>query len=243
MTSFVIKIIALAAMITDHIGDVYSHAIPESFLMRCIGRLAFPLYAYMIAEGCRQTKNLKKYMIRLGVFAFISEIPFDLCFENMRVRSLNDIKFFTANNQNIFFSLFLAVLAIYIWERLKDTKYILAGVLAFPASAVIAQQIRSDYGGTAVIMIAAMYFLPNKITRIAAMVAGVALLYLPMGYTGYIFGHRVPFGFTLFLFASAAAVPVFFYNGKRGPGLKYIFYMMYPLHLLILALVQILPII
>jgi len=239
VTSFALKIIALTTMIIDHIGDVWSYAVPEYFFMRSVGRVAFPIYAFLIAEGCRRTKNLRGYMTRLGVFALISEIPFDLCFENGRVFNINinNIKFFTFENQNVFFTLFLSVCTVYVWEQLKETRFKYAGLLAFPAAMAAAEYLNADYGAKGVVIIVVLYFLSGdspvkKITRSLALVAGVAALYLPMGYSGYLFGNRVPFGFTLFLFACVPAVLVLFYNGKRGPAIKYFFYLMYPLHLL-----------
>jgi len=227
-------------MLIDHVGDVWSGSIPNSFFLRLVGRIAFPIYAYLIAEGCRRTKDMKKYLIRLGVFALISEIPFDLCFENSGVRSLQDLTFLSFDYQNIFFSLFLSVLAIYIYETAKDTKFMLPGLLAFPLAMFAADKLNADYGHTAVFIICALYFLHNKIAQSAVMVIGSAMLYLPnMGYRGYLFGYNISFGFAAFIFASVPAVLIWFYNGERGLKLKYFFYIMYPLHLLVLAAVQI----
>ena len=241
MTSFALKLIALAAMLTDHIGDVWSHAIPESFFLRLIGRVAFPLYAFMIAEGCRHTKDMKKYLARLGVFALISEIPFDLCFENAGVNGLRDLTILSFNYQNVFFSLFLSALAIYIFEILREKKLAPLGALAFPAAMCAAELIKSDYGAKAVVMIGLIYLAKNKITRVAAMIIGSAIIYLPsMGYRGALFGHAFSFGLAAFAFACLSCVFVMFYNGRRGPDVKYFFYAAYPAHLLVIAAVQIL---
>ena len=240
MTSFTLKIIALTTMIIDHIGNLWAASIPNAFFMRCIGRVAFPLFAFMIAEGCKHTKDIKKYMLRLLVFALISEIPFDLFGENININNFSEITFLSFRYQNIFFNLFLSVFAIYIYESLKDTKLKYAGFLAFPAAAYAGFLINADYGYYAVPIIAAIYFSKNKIIRILAMVAGVAFLYLPYtGYTSFIFGYRVSYGLALFIFALIPAVLVFFYNGKRGVNIKYFFYLMYPLHLVVLAAINI----
>jgi len=236
-----LKLVALAAMITDHIGDVFGFFIPDSFFMRLIGRTAFPLYAFMIAEGCRHTKNFKKYLIRLGIFALVSEIPFDLCFENGNAIYRRDIIFFSLDTQNVFFSLFLAALAIFVFEECKKIKRPWLGALAFPAAMYAAEFIRSDYGAKAIIAIGLIYFAKNKFMKAAAVIIGAAIIYLPsVGYRGYLFGHMISFGLAAFAFASIPALLVCFYNGKRGPEIKYFFYAMYPLHLLALAAVQIL---
>ena len=242
MTTFALKLIALTAMMIDHVGEVGSGRIPYWLLLRLIGRTAFPLYAFMIAEGCRHTRDMKKYLLRLGAFALISEIPFDLCFENPYPSGLRGVTFLSFNYQNVFFNLFLSVLAIYIFDRLRGTKLKALGVLAVPAAMAAAQFIRADYGAKAVLIIFALYVLRGKAARVAAMVAGSALIYLPnYNYTAYLFGRAVSFGLAAFLAGSLPAVFVAFYNGKRGPGIKYFFYAMYPLHLLILAAYQILP--
>ena len=243
MTSFALKIIALAAMVIDHAGDVFALSIPNSFLLRLVGRTAFPIYAFLIAEGCRRTKDIKKYMLRLGAFALISEIPFDLCFENEKIFSARDVTFLSFSYQNIFFTLFLSVLAVYAWEYLKETKYKIAGALAVLAAAGAAELINADYGAKAIIFIFALYLAgENKKARVLVMIAGAAAIYLPsLGYIGILFGHSYSVGLAAFLSASLSALPVFFYNGRRGPKLKYFFYAMYPLHLLALAAAHLLP--
>ena len=240
-------------MIIDHTGEVWANSIPDSFALRLAGRIAFPIYAFMIAEGCRHTKNIKKYMLRLGAFALISEIPFDLCFENARISGLNDLTFLSFSYQNIFFNLFLAVSAIYIYELLKGKKYGFTGFLAFPAAMAAAELLNADYGAYAVPIIAALYFCkpsPDaakdsgtgpglykiKAARAVIMIAGAAAIYLPDRESMvFLYGRVISIGIYAFLFACVPAVLVLFYNGRRGSGLKYFFYLMYPLHLLILA--------
>ena len=76
MTAFVIKIIASICMLLDHIGVVFGTQMAELYswpvIFKSIGRIAFPIYAYMIAQGCKHTKNINKYLFRLGIFALIS---------------------------------------------------------------------------------------------------------------------------------------------------------------------------
>ena len=72
-----LKLIAMISMVFDHAGDMFFH---DQLWMRMIGRLAMPLFSFCIAEGYRYTKDRKKYLLRMGLFALISEIPFDLAF-------------------------------------------------------------------------------------------------------------------------------------------------------------------
>ena len=121
MTAFVLKIIASICMLFDHTGAVFTASTPLFF--RWIGRIAFPIYAYMIAQGCKHTNNIDKYLLRLGIFALISEIPFDIAFMHYYTMdgALNlGINFL--RNTNVFYTLFLGVACISIYEKLKVKK-------------------------------------------------------------------------------------------------------------------------
>lgn len=113
LTGLQLKLIALAAMIVDHLGAVFFAA---DFL-RAVGRVAFPLYAFLAAEGCRRTGSRHRYLLRLGLFALISEIPFDLAFgaffAGKRLPSVDLL-----SHTNVFFTLFFAVACIHIYDTL-----------------------------------------------------------------------------------------------------------------------------
>lgn len=79
-----LKIIAVITMLIDHIAyvlQIYSYSYSTYHIMRIIGRIAFPIFAFMIAEGAKHTRDIRKYLLRLLIFAFISEVPFDLAFD------------------------------------------------------------------------------------------------------------------------------------------------------------------
>ena len=80
MSAFVLKIIALAAMFTDHLYIVFPDVFP--FWFRGVGRLAFPIFVYLLADGFRHTKKPERFLMRLLAFAFIAEIPYDIAFGN-----------------------------------------------------------------------------------------------------------------------------------------------------------------
>jgi len=109
MTAFLLKIIASFTMLLDHSYVVVPNIFPLFF--RYIGRIAFPVYAYMIAQGCKYTSNIGKYLLRLGIFAIISEIPYDLAFGY-------DISFI--RNTNIFYTLFLAAACIAVYKKIRE---------------------------------------------------------------------------------------------------------------------------
>lgn len=131
MTSFALKIIAIICMISDHVG--YSIFNKVTFF-NYIGKISFPIFAFLISEGYSHTKNLKNYLIRLTLFAFLSQIPFMLFFSTFNINGLN---------LNIFFTLLLGLISITIYEK-TDRSFI--GILALLLLAILAQIANCDYG-------------------------------------------------------------------------------------------------
>jgi len=216
-------------MLIDHTGAVFPLIMPIS--MRWIGRVAFPVFAYMIAQGCKHTSSIKKYMLRLGIFALISEIPFDLAFRN----SLGIAGFLT--NTNVFYTLFFGVACIAIYEKLENCNKIVKISAVLPLL-IIAEALGMDYGAFGVGFIFILYIAQpeNKYTRTAVLASGIVYLYgLSFLLQGWMEDSVSP-GY--FLFALAAVPLVFFYNGKKGPKIKWIFYAFYPIHLMVLAAIR-----
>lgn len=229
MTIFALKLIATLTMLIDHTGAAFAPLL-DTTALRVIGRIAFPLYAFMIAEGCRHTKNIKKYLLRLFIFALVSEIPFDLFYSVLDRPFSDQFMYFNFAHQNVFFTLFLGALAIYLYELIKPKDLILAflpfAVIIFTVFILEADyDITLDYGAIGICMIFAAYLCKNKVAQAAVIFAGVFLLY------AYAFDFS-SFGMWLTLFGGIACVFVLLYNGKRGAKLKWSFYLFYPLHLL-----------
>ena len=105
--SFTLHILAMLFMLCDHL---WATLFPAQEWMTCVGRLAFPIFAFMIAEGCYYTSNVKKYMLRLFLFAIISEIPFNLIMGS---------SVFYPFHQNVLWTFLLGVLSIQIIEKAK----------------------------------------------------------------------------------------------------------------------------
>ena len=216
-----LKIIAMISMVFDHVGDMF---FPDVMWLRMIGRLARPIFSCFIAEGVAHTRDRKKYLCRIGIFALISEIPFDLAFEG-RVGFAH---------QNIMLSFFLAVLALMLFDRIQGGKNqegkhtpiwkTALGVFAVAAIAVLSLLLRADYTVFAVIAVFLFYVLRQKHPLIRT---GVGIAFLALTRT---MGYYCATGFSF--------IPLALYNGKKGKGLKWLFYVFYPGHLLLLAAIK-----
>lgn len=249
MSTFVVKMIAIITMIIDHFGAVFG--MPMYF--RVIGRVAFPLFVFLIAEGCRHTKSMEKYILRLGIFALVSEVPFDLA---IRGSGLAGVDFL--NNTNIFYTLWLGVVCVYVLQKIKgliqdkvDMFYnaLWLVVPAFVFGAMwLADWLGTDYGGIGVLFVfltaAAAQFDEIKHQKFIQM-AVITLFMFVLYFDTFLIEFNLPLDFWLqhlgnhFLLASLVAVVVVaFYNGKRGLPVKWLFYVIYPAHLLLFAIVR-----
>lgn len=184
-------------------------------IMRGIGRIGFPCFCFLLIEGFMYTRNRTKYAIRLALFAIISEVPFDLAF-NQQVLEFT--------YQNVFFTLFIGLLTITVLDAIihktewnKVLKIVL-GIVVFAAGIALAIILKTDYDAIGVITITVMYFLRKN--KNACMYGGCMALTIPMIQEAYAF---------------LGMIPIAFYNGTRGLKMKYFFYIFYPAHLLILA--------
>lgn len=192
----------------DMLGQVYRG-------MRNVGRIAFPIFCFLLVEGFLHTANQKKYALRLGMFALISEIPFDLAF-NGRVLEFH--------YQNVFFTLFLGLLTMMAchwtekqikWSAIPRTLLLMIEVLIGMGAAEL---LATDYGGTGVWCIMVLYLFRQR--RAWQVLAGCLSF----------FWWELP--------AVFAFIPIALYNGKRGWNIKYFFYLFYPIHLLLLYLIS-----
>ena len=139
-----LKLIACVSMLLDHIGAVL---LPWSWL-RVVGRLAFPLYCFLLCEGIRHTRNLRRYLLRLTAVALLAEIPFDLLFYGR----------LTFAHQNVMLTLILGLLTVVSLDR-ADKPWLKA---AFAVLGVLAAELLgSDYGGIGVLLILLMALTQN----------------------------------------------------------------------------------
>ncbi len=207
LNNFTLKMIAIIAMAIDHIGAVL---FPEYLIFRLIGRIAFPIFAFTLVEGFLHTRDIKKYMLRLGLLALISEVPFDLAFSG---------RLLEFGHQNVFFTMFLGIAMLYLllktlskWRQFL----IVLGML------LLAECLRTDYNSAGLLTIFLFYqWRGSNVLKLAGM-AFVNLFYLG-GSQGY---------------ACFSAIPIALYNGERGPKCKWFFYWFYPVHLFLLYILS-----
>lgn len=219
MSSLELKIIALISMLFDHCGYIFFNKIT---VMNVIGKLSFPIFAFQISEGYKHTKNLKLYFFRLFMFAVASEVPFILflsCFGTPT---------FTLN---IFFTLFLGLLAITIYDKFNNKKL---GLLFVLFIIILAQITNCDYGCFGVTIIFLFYLFKDKkllmnLSFIIAVVIKYIISYIQSSNKIHIY------------FAISTCLSLLFinlYNNKKGRNIKYLLYVFYPLHLMVLVLLK-----
>ena len=227
-----LKMIALITMMIDHIGaflviyttPLYNNGnelIPNAescyWIMRQIGRTAFPIFCFLLVEGFLHTKDSFFYLARLMFFSVLSEVPFDLAVSG---------KWISWKCQNVFFSLLLGLGMLIILTAIEEYRRekmeitctvslfdLLKGVTVV-GTIGIAELINCDYGGKGILLIAILFYARNQ--RILASIAG------------YLSFMWEPYCLPAFLL-----IP--FYNGKRGRQMKYLFYVFYPVHLLVIV--------
>lgn len=220
MTSFLLKIIGAITMLCDHIG---SGLLGKFSFFNLIGRFAFPIFAFQSVLGYINTKNFNKHLIKLFIFACISQIPFILFLS-------------TFTNEfvlNIFFCFFLGLLTLFLYDKCKNK---ILGFLFVIISSIISELLHIDYGAFGILLIFAFYFFKDKkvLMIISIFILCFAnyipnIIQIPSLYLHYL---------TCAFFTSLSVVFILFYNKKEGPKAKYFFYIFYPLHLLIIYIIS-----
>lgn len=218
LSGSVLKVIAVLSMVADHSAYYFLEENTVAYgMMRCFGRIAFPVFALLVAEGYAYTRNRMRYFLSLLAFAAISEVPWCL---------LNGAD----GTHNVMFTLALGVAAMAAFDRLKDHKAVAFAsiLLAATASAILGL----DYGWRGILMIFLFHLFGNLNHRKLDNRQCVRLLQL-----AFTFPFMVHYGITGALLACSV---IFLYDGTRGfiKGnlAKYGFYAFYPLHLMVIWL-------
>lgn len=240
MSGFVLKIIALVCMTIDHLFKIFPDfftqiplppipfgegSISAVGLIALLGRISFPIFAYIVAESCRYTKNRKKFLLRLLFFAIISEFPFNLSF----------------GSQNVMWTFLLAALAIFIYDDINN-RFI--GLIIAACFVLLSHYTRTDYSGFGVLLVFTLYIIKPKPLKLLASFMLICIHYLyTRGMLGSILSgdtEALINSILPFIFTQISVILLAFYNGKKGRNMKWFFYFYYPLHLLILGGIKLL---
>ena len=210
MSLFILKIIGIVTMFLDH----YHYVVGGSEILNVIGRIAFPIFAFTLNEGYVHTRSLKKYLLRLFIFAVSIQMP--------------SILFGYDYPMNIFFTLFLGLLSICIFNLKKMNvilKIILIGFILF-----FSQKFKLDYGIYGILVIINFNIFRNNKFKIL-------MNFLVLNIYNVIFPKVFDLPDTQ-LFSLISLVFIFMYNGEKGRSMKYFFYLFYPIHFFILEVIK-----
>lgn len=220
LTNNALKIIAVISMLCDHIGK---ELFPQYDFLQIIGRIAFPIFSFMIAEGCFYTRDKKKYLLKISVLGLGCQLVYFIA----------ERSFY----QNVLITFSLSILTIYAVDCfLKKRNFVSAILLLSDISAVlflcfvmpdIIKGYHIDYGIFGLMLPVFVYFAPDKKLKLPVLFAVLCLLSWALGGIQW--------------YSLLSVIIIFLYNGKRGKlNLKYLFYVFYPLHLALIYLVKIL---
>lgn len=221
MSSFVLHILAMLLMLCDHLQLTL---LPELPVLRCIGRLAFPLFAFMAVEGYLHTRSLKKYLLRLLMLAVISEIPFDLLVSG---------SVFYPVHQNVIWTIILGLCCIRAFENIAAGRKMMLSAVVIIAALGAAILAGVDYSSAGVLTLLAFYaFRGNTLwCRL--------LQLLSLGFINLALLGGIGFSYPYQALAVLSLPIIWLYDGSQGPHngvIKTANYLFYPAHMLILAL-------
>ncbi len=256
VSSFILKIAAVITMLIDHFAASFMSVFytPEKWgtyrLLRHIGRFAFPVYCFLLAEGFRYTRNRRKYLGYLLLFALISEIPFDLALENGQI---------DWSYQNAFWTLALGLLGMIaddeIARRGKISQIpapviVILRVIPMGVCVYIAEIFSTDYGAWGVLLVALIYYFEEFIKFISARfdrsekIPQIALnIAAACAVLNWFLCYDLSRRSWIEIYGLPCVMMILLYNGQRGNYKllsKWFFYAFYPVHLTLLYLIRLL---
>ena len=231
-TSMSLHILAMVIMLIDHFKFVFY----DITLLNSVGRIAFPIFAFMVVEGYHHTRDVKKYAQRLLFFAILSEIPADL---------MSRANPFYSGHQNVLWTFLIGLAMIHLNEKAKNTGKPVLRVLAAVGTVVAGYYIgvftHVDYSKAGVLTVLTFYFFRGRKWWCFAgqLVSMVFLHFVVQASSALEFSI---FGCDLSLPIQGLAVlsllPIWLYRGKQGmhnKGLQFLYYAFYPVHMLVVA--------
>ena len=236
-TSMSLHLMAMLFMLCDHL---WGTVVPGNDWLTCIGRLAYPIFAFMIVEGYFHTKSIKKYICRLLLFAVLSEIPFNLAMGS---------RIFYPLHQNVLWSFLISIGLIHWNEKTKvkkGWKRVLVGCLSVAAGYLAGLLTMVDYYHAGILTVLVFYFFRQRKWWCYAGQL-ICLWYINIEMLGG-FSYEVYLGGEVYFLsrqgiALLALIPIWLYRGRQGYHskiLQYCYYAFYPLHLLILGIIKLL---
>ncbi len=258
ITSSTLHIAAMALMFCDHLCMTL---LPNEMWLHYVGRIAYPIFAFMLVEGFRHTGNMKRYLLRLFIFALISEIPFDLMCGGT---------WFFPTQQNVMFTFIFGIFCMLILEQPKKLKnnaakytvFALTSGLVLLLGFIVGTVTMVDYFGGGIVMVLVFYFFrgdeilsfnavyTKKWVKIAVRVINCLMqailvwsicndLIGGLCTNITVFGHT--FEVVVEAFGILAMLPIWLYDGQKGiksKAFKYTCYAFYPAHIAVLVLMQ-----
>lgn len=238
MSQETLKLIACVTMLIDHIAASLVWQVMRNTpgggsaelwcvyrTMRVIGRIAFPIYCFLLVEGFYHTRDLKKYIARLGIGILLAEIPYDLVFFGG----------WTWESQSVMVTLLLGCLMMVAMERVKGFwKFVMIAPFY-----IAAELLKTDYAGLGIAIIAVFALTRGMKYEKLLRVIGLGLLLIPGVRTLQIGG----LWFRMQSFAILALIPIFCYDGRKLTQSKlaqWAFYLFYPVHMAVLLLISLL---
>ena len=230
-----LKIIGMLSMIVDHVGAMF---FPSVLILRIIGRIAFPIFAFMIAEGARYTKNKIRYLSVLALFALIIQLVYSFYTKNARL--------------TIFCTFTFSIILIYSLQLIKkivfakklNVLHLILAIILFVFLTISIYKITRirfvnyDFFGVLTPVLVSLFHFEGEVKGFIKKLDNhlVSLLMLSIGLVLIYFHFKQ---FQLYAYALLAIPILFFYSGKRGKfKMKYFFYLFYPLHLVLLEAIK-----
>ena len=235
LSAATLHILAMTFMLMDHL---WATLLPAQEWLTCVGRIAFPIFAFMAVEGYFHTHNLKKYLLRMLIFAVISEVPFDLMYGGT---------WFYPVHQNVIWTLMMGLAGIHLMETVRKKKstfvYILVSAIVVILGGLLGTLSMVDYYGIGVLTMFIFYFFRGR--KWWCLLGQILALYWVnvemLG--GLMYPIRL-FGMEFELcqqgLALLALLPIWLYRGRQGYHSKpfqYFCYAFYPVHMLVIVLV------
>ena len=236
ISSFTLHVLAMGFMLCDH---TWATLLPSEEWLTCIGRIAYPIFAFMIVEGYTHTHDLHRYMLRILLWACLSEIPFNIMYGG---------SVFYPYHQNVLWTFLESLLLIILIEKCRTHfKKVLATALSagiIVLGFILGYATMVDYYGIGVLTVLTFYFFRGRTWKIR-LIQFICLYILNVELLGgycyifHIFGHDIEFAQQGF--AMISLIPIWLYKGRQGFHNKifqWACYAFYPIHIIILILLS-----